>query len=416
MNEFLAPINYGRARDVLRRLDAYTAYTPEGAAAAKQVLRECYPLVFARMEQQEFANDALLLQLPGASVTDPLVFTARLDVPEGQHGEQGWQSEQMPLHVPLSRAHVVALLEALEELLRDGYCPGGDLILALSMDGLSGGAGAKSMAEHLKARSISPCFVLDFGGYVTMDAFRNFLPKGAPLALVGIDEKGLQDIRIRAGDRMGMCALFRLAAQIKEHPLRTTLCGASVKMLKRLGKQAGGLYALLLRSPKAAFPLLRLKWRNRSVMQQFFVSRQMVCTIDMNGSRDVPAKEASLLIRRLWVPGAPFSLEELQKHCRHHGLVMTVEHDHTGGKESDVTGEALDALETAIEIQFERTVIAPCLCPQVTDARFYDLPGGRVYRFSPFMVTGDEALEGRCTVTDGALQTAVQFFRSMLSV
>jgi hypothetical protein len=52
----------------------------------------------------------------------------------------------------------------------------------------------------------------------------------------------------------------------------------------------------------------------------------------------------------------------------------------------------------------------------VTDARFYDLPGGRVYRFSPFMVSGDEALEGRCTVTDGALQTAVQFFRTMLSV
>ena len=31
-------------------------------------------------------------------------------------------------------------------------------------------------------------------------------------------------------------------------------------------------------------------------------------------------------------------------------------------------------------------------------------------------VTGEDALNGVCTVTDGALQTAVQFFRSMLSV
>ena len=127
MNEFLAPLNYDRAREALRRLDAYTCYTPDGAQQAWQVLRECYPLVFTRMEQQPFAGDALLLQLPGASVTDPLVFTARLDVPEGQHGEQGWQSEQMPLHVPLSRAHVVALLEALEELHRRYVSAASDL-------------------------------------------------------------------------------------------------------------------------------------------------------------------------------------------------------------------------------------------------------------------------------------------------
>ncbi len=416
MNEFLAPINYDRARDALRRLDAYTSYSPEGARQVKAVLEECYPLVFSRMEQQTFAADGLLLQLPGASITDPLVFTARLDVPAGQHGEQGWQADNMPLHVPLSRAHVVALLEALEELLRDGYCPGGDLILALSMDGLSGGEGARSMAEHLKARAIHPCFVLDFGGYVTMDAFRNFLPKGAPLALGGIDERALQDVRIQASGRQSMAALFRLAAKVKKHPLHTSLCDASQQLLKRLSKQAAGLYALLLRQPRLTFPLLRLKWRNRNLMQQFLVSRRQVCALEAPGSRDEPAREATLLIRRLMVPGEKWPLSNLERYCKRHGLQLTLENDYAHGQQSQVTGEALDALETAIEIQFERTVIAPCLCPQVTDARFYNLPGGRVYRFSPFMVTGDEALEGRCTVTDGALQTAVQFFRSMLSV
>ena len=34
MSEFLAPLNYGRARDVLRRLSGYSAYTPQGAAQA----------------------------------------------------------------------------------------------------------------------------------------------------------------------------------------------------------------------------------------------------------------------------------------------------------------------------------------------------------------------------------------------
>ena len=53
MSEFLAPLNYGRARDVLRRLSGYSAYTPQGAAQALGVLRESYPLVFDKLESKQ---------------------------------------------------------------------------------------------------------------------------------------------------------------------------------------------------------------------------------------------------------------------------------------------------------------------------------------------------------------------------
>ena len=83
---------------------------------------------------------------------------------------------------------------------------------------------------------------------------------------------------------------------------------------------------------------------------------------------------------------------------------------------SRTVGEAWDALETAIEILFERAVIAPCLSPYVTDGRFYSGLEGKVYRFSPYLLSGEDALRGECSVDDDALQTAVQFFRQMLSV
>ena len=185
MSEFLAPLNYGRARDVLRRLSDYSAYTPQGAAQALGVLRESYPLVFDKLESKQFDNGAVLMEMPGASSTAPLVFVSHLDA-AGTEAVAADSPHEMPISVPLSRAHVVALLEALEGLLGEGYQPGGDLLLALSMDGLSGGAGARSIAAHLKARSLSPCFVLDHGGYATMEAFRTYLPKNAPLALIGI--------------------------------------------------------------------------------------------------------------------------------------------------------------------------------------------------------------------------------------
>ena len=60
MSEFLAPLNYGRARDVLRRLSDYSAYTPKGAAQALDVLRESYPLTFEKLESKAFDNGAVL--------------------------------------------------------------------------------------------------------------------------------------------------------------------------------------------------------------------------------------------------------------------------------------------------------------------------------------------------------------------
>ena len=168
MSEFLAPLNYDRAREALCRLSAYGGYDEQKAEEAMGVLRECYPLVFSKTEQERFPKGSVLLHLQGASVTDPLIFTGHLDVPDGQATPFMPNVPDIPLSVPMSRAHVVALLEALEELLRDGYRPGGDLFLALSMDGLSGAEGARAMADYLQKLNIKPCFVLDYGGYATM--------------------------------------------------------------------------------------------------------------------------------------------------------------------------------------------------------------------------------------------------------
>lgn len=142
MSEFLAPLNYDRAREALCRLSAYGSYDEQKADEAMGVLRECYPLVFSKTKQERFPKGSVLLHLQGASITDPLIFTGHLDVPDGQATPFMPNVPDIPLSVPMSRAHVVALLEALEELLRDGYRPGGDLFLALSMDGLSGAEGA----------------------------------------------------------------------------------------------------------------------------------------------------------------------------------------------------------------------------------------------------------------------------------
>ena len=367
------------------------------------------------------------MEMPGASSTSPLVFVSHLDA-AGTEAVAADSPHEMPISVPLSRAHVVALLEALEGLLGEGYQPGGDLLLALSMDGLSGGAGARSIAAHLKARSLSPCFVLDHGGYATMEAFRTYLPKNAPLALIGICEKGEiqgemtadREVSSRPGRERArpVDELLRAGARLTRHPRRARLCAASETMLSELGKKAPLLQRWLVRRPRVTFPLMRVLWRKRSVFHQFFVSERTVCALSAQGTLQTPAREASLIFRQTLIPGVRAAEARHRIRCLagNDDLRMTFSMCEDAGSPSDPSGEAWDALETAIEIQFERAVIVPCLSPFVTDGRFYAQPGGRVYRFSPFMLTGEEALSGMCTVTDGTLQTAVQFFRSMLCV
>ena len=423
MSQFLAPINYDRARDVLRRLSFFTAYTPEGAQQALSTLRQCYPSIFQRMEEKAFANHAVLLEMPGGSHA-PLVFVSHVDASASPEAVSC--PHEQPMGVPLSRAHLVTLLEALEALLNEGYLPGGDLMLCLSFDGLSGGAGASAIAAHLKARSIVPCLVLDHGGYVTMDAFRTYLPKNAPLALVGITEKGeLQGVvnadeavSARHALRRPVDELLRAGHRLVRRPHHAKLCAASEQMLLKLGEKAPMLQRWLVSHPRLTFPLIRHLWRKRAIMRQFFWSERTVYALSASGTQQDPAQSGRMLIRQTLIPGQ--KTDDYKRHLhalvRNPDLKLSFPVSLDSSVRSEPSGEAWDALSTAVEIQFDRVVIVPCLSPFVTDGRFYARLGGNVYRFSPFMVTGDEALKGFCTVTDGTLQTAVQFFRSMLSV
>ena len=184
MSEFLAPLNYDRAQEALCRLSAYGGYDEQKAEEAMGVLRECYPLVFSKTEQELFPKGSVLLHLQGASVTDPLIFTGHLDVPDGQATPFMPNVPDIPLSVPMSRAHVVALLEALEELLRDGYRPGGDLFLALSMDGLSGAEGARAMADYLQGKTGLPVRLANDANAAALGEALAGCAKGAESAVI----------------------------------------------------------------------------------------------------------------------------------------------------------------------------------------------------------------------------------------
>ena len=424
MSEFLAPLDYRRAKDTLRALSFYTAYTEAGAARVTALLRERYPAIFARAEVKTFAKGALVLEMAGANITDPLVFVSHLDALPCHEPPV---LTTAPFAAPLQHAHIVALLESLDALLQSGYQPGCDLFLALSMDGLSGGEGARAISEYLGIRKIHPCFVLDHGGYITREAFRRYLPENAPLALIGVTEKGQLEGRVTAalnprgeerGEKRPLNVLLKSGSRLGMRPRHASLCKTSELMLAGIARHAPFPLRLLIVKPRLTFPLLRAQWRKRAIMAQFFVSELTVTGISTQGEPSRSPTAAALTFAVQTVPGKPLQRwkKNLTRQACQNGASLSFGIANESSAQSRAYGEAWDALETAIEILFERAVIVPCLAPYVTDGRFYARLGGRVYRFSPYLLTGEEALRGECTVTEETLQTAVQFFRQMLSV
>src|SRR5205814_515331 len=92
------------------------------------------------------------------------------------------------------KASVVGILEAVEQLLREGYRPRRTVYLAFGHDEeLGGPAGAPALAALLDSRGVTPEYVLDEGGAITEGILQG---TKYPVAVVGIGEKGFVSVEL----------------------------------------------------------------------------------------------------------------------------------------------------------------------------------------------------------------------------
>lgn len=69
------------------------------------------------------------------------------------------------------KGSLVAIAEAVELLLAEGFVPARDIYLSFSSDEEALGTAAPNAVAHLKQQGVAPWFVLDEGGAVAADAF-----------------------------------------------------------------------------------------------------------------------------------------------------------------------------------------------------------------------------------------------------
>jgi carboxypeptidase PM20D1 len=401
----------------------------------RSFLESTYPATWSRLSVERFDPHSLLLTWPGSTVTDPpLLLAAHQDVVPVED-PAAWT--QPPFGGVESGDHLhgrgaiddkgslIAIMEAVEDLVAEGFAPRRTLLLAFGHDEESGGSGgAAAMAAALAAQGVRPALVLDEGGFVT----EGVVPGARlPVALIGTSEKGYMDIELTARSDAGhsstpprRTAIGRLARAISalernrirprvdvQSPFFEAVAPAARRPLRRV-----------MRSLTQLGPLAERILARRPTTDAL-IRTTIAPTVFQAGMKTnvLPASARAVLNVRI-LPGD--TMEDVLTHVRritgpHVEIAVLGGWDPPATSDPDSPGFRAVA-DTVAEV-FPNSVSAPWVVVGATDARFYSPICDTVLRFVPFRMneaelTGFHGRDERVRIADAAL--AVDFYRRLI--
>ena len=207
------PVDTAAVQRLSQALQAQTISTETGPpssealAAFHAFLQQSFPRVHAQLKREEVAGGSLLFTWQGSDPKAPaLLLMAHQDVVPVEVGSEGkWSAP--PFSGAVANGFVIgrgaiddkgslmAILEAAERLLAQGYRQRQTIYLAFGHDEERGGEGAQAMAALLKQRGANIGLGLD-EGYAVLDGVIGGVT--APIAMIGIGEKGYVSVELTA--------------------------------------------------------------------------------------------------------------------------------------------------------------------------------------------------------------------------
>jgi carboxypeptidase PM20D1 len=172
--------------------------------AFRLFLEKSYPLVHQQLTRQIFNQFSYLYTWKGKDTTlAPYVLMAHMDVvPVEAIAEKNWSVPSFSGAIKNDtiwgrgavddKVAVIAILESVENLLKQGYTPSRNIYISLGHDEeVSGKRGAKVISAWFKEQGIKPALVLDEGGQIDLQHFKSIQ---RPVAVVATGEKGYMNI------------------------------------------------------------------------------------------------------------------------------------------------------------------------------------------------------------------------------
>ena len=366
------------------------------------LLAELYPRVHVALALERIGELGLLYRWRGESGDDPVVLMAHYDVVPADV-DDGWTHPPFEGRVADGWVHgrgalddkgpLLVILEAVEDLLVDGFTPARDVYLSFGGNEETYGGAARAIADTLRERAVTPWLVVDEGGAV-VDAPLPFVRGRA--AMIGVGEKGIATFRLDAtGDGghasapHGPTAVARVAravGRLGPGTFRARTPRAIARMLSVLSTRATGGAAVLLRVLARARPLTAQAFALAGGEPAALVRTTIAATMQDGGSAAnvLPSRASATLNVRI-LPGETVAGTErrIRRRIRDPKVAITLLDGSDPSPESPVDGGPFRAIADAAVRAYPDVLPAPYIMMQASDARHFHRFAPAVYRFAP---------------------------------
>ena len=373
----------------------------------QEKLKELFPLFFETAENHDISGN-ILRRLPGK---DPrrgaLLLMGHQDVVPAE-GQSGW--EKAPFSGEIAdgcvwgrgamdcKSTVCCELEAIEELLKEGYEFNEDLWFFSARNEENSGGGSDAAAEYLKEKGVRLNVVLDEGGAVVMNMFPGLK---AAASGVGVVEKGFVNLKFTARSQGGHSStppkntpIARLAKFVAEAEKKDIFQKKMVtpvpEMFAAVAPYLPFYFRFLLGNLWLFQGLTARVLPAVSPMAGAFV--QTTAAFTMSGGSEA----ANVLPDAAWVvcnmrpsvhQNAEQSIAAIKKIAEKYDIETEVLYARDASATTDVTGAEFKFLTDCIAACLPDTVITPYMMTGGTDSRRFEIVCDNVLRFCPTRLT-----------------------------
>lgn len=377
-------------------------------------LRDAFPKVHASLDVETIAGLSLLYTWPGSDPRmEPALLMGHLDVVPVSPGTEGdWD------HPPFGgsiedgyvwgrgsmddKGTVMALLDAVERLVDDGFAPRRTLYLAFGHDEeLGGDNGAAAIVSALESRGVARlAFVLDEGGAISEGLIPGVEP---PVAVIGIAEKGSVSLTLRVEGPGGHSSapptqtnigiLAAAITRLEADPFPMGLSDASRSFFDFVGPEMPFGRRLVFANLWLFEPLI-VRGMASAPASRSSIQTTTAATIIEGGvkSNVLPAKATATVNFRILPGETPHSVADRVKQVIDDDRVEVLGAD-SGREPSPISATDSGVFRvlgrTIRETAGKNVIVTPYLVTAGTDARHYAGLSDNVYRFTPMLMEED---------------------------
>jgi len=401
-----------------------------------KLLEGLFPNIHRVCEKHDISG-SLLFCWKGSGRRAPILLMSHMDVVEAQ-GE--WKYPPFSGEIADGRVwgrgtmdtkgNLFCMMQAVEELIGDGYLPPGDVYIASSHTEEHSGRGAPDTVEFLRARGVKLWLLFDEGGVVMDEPFAGV--KGR-YAMIGVIEKGYGDIKFIARGKGG-----HSNAPPKNTPIARLAKFVNAVERKRLFRPeispiVREMFNVFL--PGMSFPM-RLVFKNLwlfgPLLKRFMGSisatgdamlKTTVAFTMASGSQgaNVLPREASVIANMRFIPhqageeSIAIITSLAKKYDIDYEIIEKIEPSDT----TDISGSAYKAAEAVIKRVFPSVGVSPYVLIGGTDAKFYAPICSCCLRFGPLYIDKQQLANVHAAdenINIDILPTAVDFYKQIIDL